>query len=253
MPTVKRLVKGLAARVSRSWMWLQGLWGPRHCQCNCCGAAVAGFYSYGGRPFGCPYCQSSTRERWVLYSLDTGQLTEPAVEGRMLHVAPSERSLIKRFGQQPGYHPVDLFPELYPWAATEPLDLMALNVAEEYRLVYLSHVMEHVPDDSLVLSNLYRALKPGGEAWLLVPLKDAPTREGRPGMSASEREREFGQWDHARQYGPDFQQRLESVGFAVRIVRPDQLASQDRQKFGLDPTDWIFVARKSSFTTNSVG
>lgn len=244
MLTLKRVVKAMEARGSRVWMRLLGSVGSRSCLCNCCGRTVAGFYRYGGRAFGCPYCKSSTRERFVMYCLEAGVLTPPDVLGRMLHVAPSERSLIKRFGHQSGYHPVDLFPKLYPLAATERMDLMALVSEQEYSLVYLSHVMEHVPDDVLVLRNLYRALKPGGEAWFLVPLTGSPTRDGTPAMTALEREREFGQWDHARQYGPDFQQRLEGVGFAVHVIRPDQLAHKDIQQYGLDVADWIFVARK---------
>lgn len=244
MLTIKRVVKGLEARGSRTWMRLLSTIGHRTCFCNCCGRAVSGFYRYGGRAFGCPYCRSSTRERFVMHCLQAGKLTPPELVGRMLHVAPSERSLIERFGHQPGYHPVDLFPELYPLAATEQLDLMALSAKGEYSLVYLSHVMEHVPDDVLVLRNLHRALKVGGEAWLLVPLKAAPTRDGTPAMTALDREREFGQWDHARQYGPDFQQRLEGVGFDVQVIRPAQVASENLQKYGLDPADWVFVARK---------
>ncbi len=54
-----------------------------------------------------------------------------------------------------------------------------------------------------------RALKPGGEAWLIVPA----LAEGERGRSCStssprERERRFGQWDHVRQYGRDFADRI---------------------------------------------
>jgi SAM-dependent methyltransferase len=71
--------------------------------------------------------------------------------------------------------------------------------------------MEHVPDDAQVLRNIFEALKPGGEAWLIVPLWEKPTEDGSYAMPPRERERRFGQWDHVRQYGPDFADRIRAA------------------------------------------
>lgn len=242
--TVKRIIKGGVARASRVSAWVQTKSGTGCQFCNCCRRQVAKFYHYGGRPFGCPLCRSSTRERLVIELIDRGLLPISETIRGVLHVAPSEKGIIRRFSSLPDYHPVDLFPELYPATSTQRLDLMELDAVHRYDIVYLSHVMEHVPDDMQVLQNLYRSLKPGGQAWILVPLWDQPTEDGNPGMSGREREQRFGQWDHARQYGPDLAQRMENAGFSVHIVRPAELGDATISRLGLQKDDWVFCGAK---------
>jgi SAM-dependent methyltransferase len=78
--------------------------------------------------------------------------------------------------------------------------------------------LEHIPDDRQAMSELYRILKPGGWALILVPLDAdrAETFEDPDVVDPKERTRFFGQFDHVRIYGRDFKDRLESVGFTVR-------------------------------------
>lgn len=160
-------------------------------------------------------------------------------------MAPSERSLIEKFQGQPDYHPVDLYPEIYKRVKTQKMDLMTMGESNRYRLVYLSHVMEHVPDDGLVLQNLFRSLKIGGEGWFMIPMKDQVTQDGTADMTARDRERSFGQWDHARQYGPDFADRLRKAGFEVELLKPDSVPQADFRQLGFHSADWIFVAKKT--------
>ena len=121
-------------------------------------------------------------------------------------------------------------------------NLMALAEDERYDLFYASHVMEHVPDDHAVLRNIHRALKPGGEAWLIVPLWDRPTEDGSFDIPPRERERRFGQWDHVRQYGPDFADRIRAAGFELEEIDASRVDPATRQFFALD--DRLFRARK---------
>lgn len=242
MLTLKRILKGSEARLSRAVCRLQSTGKGLVHACNVCGERVARFYSYGGRPFGCPFCKSSPRERLVVYCLDHQHLVAPGHS--VLHVAPSEQGFIDRLGKGAGYSPVDLFPELYPRVNTQKLDLMHMDQVSVYDVVYLSHVMEHVPDDNLVLGNLYRSLRPGGQGWFLVPLATAPTVDG-PELPAKEREKRFGQWDHVRQYGPDFADRIERAGFSVRVIRAADFPGEDCRLYGLNTEDWIFCGTKS--------
>ncbi len=244
MLTLKRFLKGVEARLSRTRWWLQSQLVSGSCRCNACERAVAGFYRYGARPFGCPYCRSSTRERFVKYLLDHGKLEIPSNCAGILHVAPSERSLIRRFSELRSYMPVDLFPDLYPLSETKKLDLMTMREHGQFDLVYLSHVMEHVPDDLRVLRNLFESLRPGGQALFLVPLWNKPTLDGTESMTGRERERLFGQWDHARQYGPDFADRIQSVGFEVQVFRSEDIKDSERIKYGLQPHDWVFCGKR---------
>ena len=124
MLTFKRVIKGGNAKVSRMVKWLLTMAGQKAAFCNACERNVAGFFTYGGRPWGCPLCGASTRERLVLFSIDSDTLQLDESVSSLLHVAPSEKSIIKRFRSIEDYHPVDLFPELYPDAPTQQMDLM---------------------------------------------------------------------------------------------------------------------------------
>lgn len=191
-------------------------------------------------------CRSSTRERLVIHLIDSGVLRVDETIDSVLHVAPSEKGIIQRLEQISDYHPVDLFPELYPAAKTQRMDLMEMNESSRYDIVYLSHVMEHVPDDIQVYRNLYESLKPGGQAWILVPLSDQPSVDGGNNMTAQERERHFGQWDHVRQYGPDLAGRMESVGFQVQVLKANDVDDENVKRLGLYEGDWVFCGTRSN-------
>lgn len=168
------------------------------------------------------------------YLLDTGAIALPT-GGAILHCAPNEVSLVNRMRAAAGeYVPGDLFPEVYRHVPDiRRVDLMALDEEARFDRIYASHVMEHVPDDARVLANLYRALRPGGEAWLIVPLWDRPTEDGAPDLSGRERERRFGQWDHVRQYGPDFADRIRAAGFDLDVIRAEDVTAADRHRLAL--------------------
>ena len=169
-----------------------------------------------------------------------GRLTAPA--GANLHIAPNEASLVRRFSAAQDYVPADLPPDIYPVPGMRRVDLMTMADDARFDLIYASHVMEHVPDDARVLANIFRALKPGGEAWLIVPLWDRPTEDGSYAMSPREREKRFGQWDHVRQYGPDFADRIRAAGFDLEVIDAAEIDADVRHFYALD--DRLFRARK---------
>jgi SAM-dependent methyltransferase len=81
--------------------------------------------------------------------------------------------------------------------------------------VIASHVLEHIPDDRSAMLELFRVLRPGGWALLLVPITADRTLEDPAVQTPRRRFEVFGQLDHVRRYGPDFLRRLEDVGFDV--------------------------------------
>src|SRR5690606_18893213 len=152
----------------------------------------------------------------------------------ILHCAPNEASLVARFRAGAGdYVPADLDPARYSVPGMQRLDLMAMADEARFDRIYASHVMEHVPDDGAVLRNIARALKPGGEAWLLVPLWEKASEDGAPGLSARERERRFGQWDHVRQYGRDLAERIAAAGLMVELIESDSLPGAEATRMAL--------------------
>ena len=136
--------------------------------------------------------------------------------------------------------------DLDPAGVDLQLDLTALALPDDaFEAVLCSHVLEHVPDDGAAMRELRRVTAPGGWCLVMVPL-DVTRRETYedPGVVAPEdREREFLQHDHVRLYAPDIADRLGAAGFAVEIVRPDDLGAGAIQRAGLLAADWAFLCR----------
>lgn len=107
-----------------------------------------------------------------------------------------------------------------------------------FDVVLCSHVLEHVPQDMLAMQELFRILKPGGWAFLAVPIKiNATTFEDSSITSPEERRRYFGQENHVRYYGYDYQTRLAKVGFTVQEITVGELfkelSAEQRFAYGL--------------------
>jgi SAM-dependent methyltransferase len=109
----------------------------------------------------------------------------------------------------------------------ETADLMAPKVdyhvdvtdlpfaAASYDLVFASHVLEHVKDDHLALSEISRILAPGGLAILPVPVVQATTREyNAPNPS---------EFYHVRAPGIDYYERYRRFFSRVEILSSNNL------------------------------
>jgi SAM-dependent methyltransferase len=242
--TFQRVAKAAGKHLTRTALRVRAALGARATRaCPACGEEVVGFFRYGDNgDWGCPACGASPRERLMNFLIEQGTLALPQ-GGAVLHMAPNEASLVRRYQAAAGdYVPADLFPDIYSVPGMTRVDLMALADEGHFDLFYASHVMEHVPDDRAVLANILRALKPGGEAWLIVPLWSKPTEDGSYAMPPRERERRFGQWDHVRQYGPDFADRIRAAGFELEEIDAASVDPLLRHRFALD--DRLFRARK---------
>jgi len=121
--------------------------------------------------------------------------------------------------------------------AAIPFDDASLDV------VVCSHVLEHVADARRALGEIHRVLAPGGWAILQSPIDPARaiTFEDPSITSPADRERVFGQRDHARSFGRDYPRWLERAGFQVEVdgfVRergPEWVALH-----GLDPAEDLY-------------
>ena len=60
-----------------------------------------------------------------------------------------------------------------------------------------------------------------------------------------QREKYFGQYDHVREYGLDFKDRVEQAGFKVEMINYSKKISQDLViKYGLMKDDLIPIGKK---------
>ena len=76
---------------------------------------------------------------------------------------------------------------------------------------------------------MYRILKYNGISILQVPInvKRENTFEDLSIKSKIQREKYFGQYDHVREYGLDFKDRVEQAGFKVEMINYSKKISQD--------------------------
>lgn len=196
----------------------------------------------------CPRCFSKDRERLIyLYLRDKTELFY--TPSKLLHIAPrgSLKDIFKdnRFIE---YFPGDKFEKGYYYSKDViKLDARKLDYDDNFfDVIICIHVMEHIKEDKLALKELYRVLKPGGFAILQVPisLKLEETYEIEVN-SDKERIQHFGQYDHHRVYARDFKNKLEEVGFNVKLFNPtDDDWKIDYLKYGLNPIEDLYVSFK---------
>jgi len=137
---------------------------------------------------------------------------------KVLHFAP-EQAFYNRFKKQKNlnYTTTDLESPL----ADVKADICNLPFeSDSYDVILCNHVLEHIPDDTKAMQELYRVLKPGGMVILQIPqdLSREKTFEDNSITDKKERAIIFGQYDHVRVYGRDYFDKLQSIGFKVDEV-----------------------------------
>ncbi len=163
-----------------------------------------------------PSSLSLERHRLLwLYLINETDFFTSIVKKKVLHFAP-EQAFYKLFRKQKNidYTTTDLFSPL----ADVKADICNLPFEDNsYDIIFCNHVLEHIPDDTKAMQELYRVLKPGGMGIFQIPqdlsldvtfFDDSITNQ-------KERAAIFGQYDHVRIYGRDYFDKLRSIGFNV--------------------------------------
>ena len=152
---------------------------------------------------------------WLYLKNETDFFKAPR---KVLHFAP-EQAFYKRFRAMKNldYTTTDLNSPL----ADVKADICDLPFEDDsYDVIFCNHVLEHIPDDTKAMQELYRILKPSGMAILQIPqdLQRADTFEDNSITDRNERAAIFGQYDHVRIYGRDYFDKLRTIGFKVHEV-----------------------------------
>ena len=162
----------------------------------------------------------------------------------VLHIAP-EQAFVKRFRQL--NHRSYITSDLHSPLADVQADICNLPFYDQqFDWVVCNHVLEHIPNDKIAMQEIYRVLKPGGTAILQVPLRlDQNTFEDDRITDPKERAHVFGQYDHVRIYGKDYQDRLEQIGFQVKILAyAEQLTLEEKKRYAVPANEIIPVCTK---------
>ena len=117
----------------------------------------------------------------------------------------------------------------------------------EFDVILCNHVLEHIPDDTKAMQELYRVMKGGGMGVFQIPqdLNRESTFEDNTIIDKNERAKVFGQYDHVRVYGRDYFDKLRSIGFKVEEVDyTSTLSAEEITKFCLAKGEIIPVVYK---------
>ena len=149
---------------------------------------------------------------WLYLNNETDFFSAPK---KVLHFAP-EQAFYKLFRNQKNldYTTTDLFSPL----ADVKADICNLPFKDNtYDVILCNHVLEHIPDDTKAMQELFRVLKPGGMGIFQIPqdLNRTTTFADDTIIDQKERAKIFGQYDHVRIYGRDYFDKLRSIGFTV--------------------------------------
>lgn len=253
---MKSAIRWALNHIPRSWLQRLASWAVpimgiaylgRGRECPLCGSRRRKFMPYGyvtsREDALCPRCLALERHRmiWLWITRHTDLLER---RPRLLHIAP-EVSLMRHlkplYGNSSNYITADLESPL----ADLHFDVQQIPLSDgSVEVVICNHLLEHVEDDRVALRELHRILCHGGWGILLVPedRRRATTFEDDSVTDRAERTRLFGQYDHRRVYGRDYDDRLRSAGFRVaRIPCSDIATATERKLYAIGNDDLVVV------------
>jgi SAM-dependent methyltransferase len=164
---------------------------------------------------------------------------------KTLHIAP-EQCFLKIFKNQKNLDYITS--DLESPIADVKADICNLPFQDNsFDVVFCNHVLEHIPNDTKAMQELFRVLKKGGFGIFQIPqdISREKTFEDASITNKVERAKIFGQYDHVRVYGRDYFNKLRSVGFTVdEIDYTKKMTTKELEKFCLMKNEILPVCYK---------
>ena len=212
--------------------------------CPICGWSGNSFSPGGGEnkirfDCRCPNCVSFERHR--LAYMVANQLVELDYSN-VLHVAPEKPIESFLRSKSEDYLSIDLFNP-----AMAKMDITNLKLESNSKtLVWISHVLEHVKQDTLAIKEISRVLKPEGIALVQVPIWREKTFTDPNVKTKEDRQRTYFQSDHVRLYGLDILDLFTHSGFKNKIYTPHIFGPELVLKHQLSfvSTNEVFIIKK---------
>jgi SAM-dependent methyltransferase len=200
-------------------------------ECPICGyeGPFARLASFGGfrKHAVCPKCGSYERHRLQYLAIKDCFGSLGSREIRMLHFAPEDflRQIFSR--QFARYETADLFME----GVDHKVDIRELPFEDgSYDIVFASHVLEHISDDRRAIKEIRRILRPGGRAFLAVPIVCDKTIEySEPSPYEA---------GHVRAPGPDYFDKYKEYFETVKVYSSESFPPKYQVFVYEDRTKW---------------
>jgi len=203
-------------------------------KCPICNWMGSAFINCRGRLNArCPKCGSLERHRHQYLILNSSELGAALKNGRVLHIGPRKYEQLM-LSEAQYYFSCDLNPQKGQICCC--LETLPFKTSI-FDLLWVSHVLEHIPNLLKALQECYRVLKPFGLAMFDVPLYDSLTKQ-------------LEQPDYQGHYwhpGLDWFDRYLAVGFKVTLYDPMQYP----MSFGLLHSNTIAVCQKPLCSSKS--
>ena len=221
--------------------------------CTICNSDYKEFAPFGNtkrKNAKCHNCGSLERHRLVWKYIQDKELINGPL--KLLHFAP-EKVFYTIFSEMSeiDYFPCDLHPNIYNYegkTTVKKADITDIPFEDNYfDFILCNHVLEHIPNDALAMSELYRVMKPNGVGIFQVPIdyNRDKTYEDFSITSKKGRLKAFGRRDHVRWYGNDYKDRLANAGFEVMEDDFVNSFSKKKQfKYGFDSSEQIYYCEK---------
>ena len=214
--------------------------------CPCCGEKIKYYKPYGTYRLRlnaeCPKCGAAERDRIekLFY------IKKLSLSGSVLHFAP-ERIQFDFFSKNNSicyYMPVDINEQAFGVKQKE--DITELSFKDDYfDYIVCNHVIEHIKDDEKAIRELSRVLKPNGKVIITVPYdKDNVTLEESWINTDKLRIKYYGEADHQRMNGIDFEDKLARNGLVGEKVYADFLLDGEMKAAGLKKEEFFFLCKK---------
>ncbi len=239
-------------------------------KCPICGEFFIEFEPFGELLYEneqCPNCGSLARHRGLYLEMEREtNIFNETNNIKILHFAP-EPSLYRLFDKKDkiDYVPVDLNKELYKKELFFFCAGITLKYFENYQdyikeqmdvqdipydnntfdYIIINHVLEHVLQDKKAINEIYRVLKPGGVAFISVPIGGEITNEDERINTPELRLKYYEDPTHLRLYGRDLKGKLEDFGFEVEeYCSGTYFSKKDKKLYNLPDDEYTYICRK---------
>lgn len=199
----------------------------------------------GGRPSAtCPTCFSLERHRFLALTLEG---LRPILAGAqtILDAAaqPQVQVVLARLAPDVQYVRTDLMDLRYADVCADGTNLPFRD--QSIDLVLHFHVLEHIPDDRAAMAEIARVLRPSGLMICQVPRRRGVSTDEDFTLTPEQNTVRFGQKDHVRWYGDDFEDRLVESGLSVVSYTAGEVLSDEQiERFNVPAGQELWFCRR---------